>query len=229
MATSGTRDFTPTFADMLSEAFSRIQIRAANVVEEHITEAIRSANLMLIDFGNRGVQQYQLIESTLALTATDATYDLPAGTIDVWHAIYRRDDSDTPIWPISRSDYHSIPDKTNPGRPFNFFVAREPVGDDTRTITFWPVPDRADSVLLWVWVQPESVEKMNETLGISKEWFDAYAAALAARLGRKFAPALVNDLSSEAGVAFLAARSATRERRDLRIRGRGPFRRGQVV
>jgi hypothetical protein len=214
---------------MLSEAFSRCLIRPANVTQDHIEEAIRSANLMLIEFGNDGVHQHQLVEAVIPTVPAQETYDLPAGTIDVWHAIFRRSDSDTPIWPMSRSDYHSIPNKTNPGRPFNYFVERNPVGDGTRTITLWPVPDQVDELRIWVWVQHETVVKLNETLGVAKEWFDAYAAALAARLAWKFAASLIDKLEAKAGQAYKLAKTATRERVDTRVRAQGYFRRGRVV
>jgi hypothetical protein len=214
---------------MLSEAFSRVLIRPANVTAEHIEEAIRSANLMLIDFSTKGVHQYQLIETVISTVIGQASYDLPAGTIDVWHAILRRDNRDTPVWPMARSDYHSIPNKDNPGRPFNYFSERGKVGEVARTITLWPVPDKIDSLRIWVWVFAESVGKMAETLSVSKEWFDAYASALTARLAEKYAPTLFEQKMALAAQAFMQANRTGRERTTLRLRMRGYMGRGRVV
>lgn len=229
MATSGTRNFTPRFADMLSEAFSNALIRLSNVTAEHVDQAILSANLMLIDFGNRGVHQYQLFEQSITLASGTATYALPAGTNDVWSAVLRRDGADTPVWPMSRSDYHTLPDKDTEGRPFNFAVSTEAVGDAARSITLWPVPDRTDTLLLWLWGQPEAVVKMNETLGVGKQWYNAYATALSWRIAKKFAPQVADQLKMDAEAAFAYAQMATRERRDLRLRATGGLRPGRRV
>lgn len=229
MATSGTRNFTPRFADMLSEAFSNALIRPANVTAEHIDEAIRSANLMLISFGNRGVQQYQLFEQSIAIASGTATYSLPAGSNDVWSATLRRDGSDTPLWPMSRNDYHTLPTPTTEGKPFNYTVSTEVIGDTARTITLWPVPDRSDTLRLWLWGQPDAIVKINETLGIGKQWYDAYALELSYRVARKFAPQVAEQLKLDAEGAFMLARLATRERRDLRLRVRGGMGPGQRV
>lgn len=229
MATSGTRNFTPKFADMMSEAFSNCLIRSANVTQDHIEEVIRSADLMLIKFGNRGVNQYQLTEFAITLASGTATYNLPAGTDDVWSAILRQDNSDTPVWPMARTDYHALPNKTAAGDPFNFTVSTEAVGDATRTITLWPVPTASDQLRLWLWCQPEAVTKMNQTLSVGKKWYDAYAMELSWRMAMKFAPAREERLEQLAEQAFILASQSSRERRDLRIRARGGMRPGRIV
>lgn len=230
MATSETRTFDPQFNELLTEAFERIQIQPRDVVQDHIEAALRSANLMLIDFANRGVLAYQLVQATINLEAGEPTYDLPAGTIDAWSVILRRDNQDVPVWPMGRSTYHQLPDKTNTGRPFNYFTDRAKTGLNTRTITLWPVPDRdSDTLELWVWKFAEDAGTMSNTTGIAKEWFDAYAAGLAARLARKYPPKVgtVAELKAEADVAFYIAKGTDRERAPLRIRVRGYCGRGR--
>lgn len=224
MATSGLRTFNPTFAEIMTEAFARIGIRPLTITQEHIDEAIRSANLMLIEFAARGVNQFQLVQTTQALAVADATYDLPAGTIDVWSCIYRHTDgTDTPMWPMSRTDYEYMPDKDNAGRPFHYFVERGAVGNTVRTITLWPVPDaaHAGSVVLWVWRRAEDATGIPETLSTAWEWFDAYAAKLCARMAEKFAPALTEEKSVLGEQAFMLARGFDRERAPARFRMTG--------
>lgn len=230
MATSGTREFSPKFADILGNAFSNCGIRPENVHQEHIEQAILSANLVTIEFGNRGVQSYQLVEfNDIETESGVATYSLPAGTRDVWHAVLRRDNADTPIWPIARSDYHSIPRKDTTGRPFNFAVNIETLGDEAREITLWPVPDRADSLRLWLWVHTETAIAMNESLAVGRAWYDAYGWAISHRMAFKYAPDRLDALKAEKEQSFMLAENATRERRDLRLRARGGVRKGRVV
>lgn len=231
MATSGTFTFNPEFATLMTEAYSRLQIRGAQIQQEHIDEALTSANLLLIDFANRGVHQYELTQVDVTLDPSQnvpQTYDLPAGTIDVWHAVIRRDGSDTPIWPMARQSYEDIPNKDETGRPYNYTTNRNVVGAATRTITLWPVPDRADTLRLWVWKFAQDQVGIEQNVGIAKEWFDAYASELTARLGRKYPPVntSVRELKTEALAAFNAARGTNRERAPLRIRVRGYVGRG---
>lgn len=231
MATSGTRAFTPQFADILSEAFSRVQIRPENVTPEHIEEAIRSANLLLVELAGDGIQQFQLVEQIVTLVEADPTYDLPAGTIDVWYGTVRKGNQDTPIWPISRDDYASIPDKTNIGRPFNYFVETGTVGETARTITFWPVPGTANATTarLWVWRRAEVITAMAQNPGVAWEFLDCYSAGLAKRLAVKFAPQLAEARAAEFDMALLKAKRLGRSRAPLRLRATGYLRRGRII
>jgi hypothetical protein len=222
MATSGTRLFNPDFAALLSEAFARCLIRPAVVNQEHIDEAMRSANLTFIKMAAISQQQFQMQEVTLSLVAGTPEYDLPVGALEAWSAVLRKDDQDTPVWPMSRVNYQRIPNKTNEGRPFNYLMERGKVGNDQRTVTLWPVPDTTgDELLVWCVMRPEDVTAMPETLGIAWEWFDAYAAELAQRIARKFAPELVADLKAESNEAVGLAKHSDRERAPLRLRMRG--------
>lgn len=225
------RTFNPQFAELLSESFSRADIRPVNVTQEHIDEAIRSANFLLTDFSNRGVNQYQLVEQDITTVSGTGTYDLMVGTLDVWHAIYRRDGTDTPLWPFSRSDYHSLPDKDADGRPNQYFSERGKVGNTTRTITLWPVPDRSgDTIKLWVWARPDSVTNdISAEAPIAAEFVDAWADGLALRLAKKFNRALVAGLKLDfdgppgrpQDGSFWKATTAARERAPSRFRMRG--------
>jgi len=223
MATSGTRSFNPQFAELLGEAFARINIRPAAVNQEHIDEAIRSGNLMFVSFANRVQHQFQMQRAQLTMVGGTATYNLPAGALEVWSCVVRKDGQDTPVFPMARRDYEYIPDKTNEGRPFNFFVERGKVGNDQRTITFWPTPDgtSADTAELWCVMRPQDATGLPEEIGIAWEWFDAYACDLTARMAEKFAPEKYDEKSLMAERAFLIAKGADRERAPTRFRMRG--------
>lgn len=222
MAVSGTRTFAPQFAELLAEAFARIQIRGAAITQDHIDEAIRSANLMFVAGVNGGTQQFNLVQSSLTLTAGTATYNLPTGALDIWSAIYRKDDQDTPVWPFSRTDYHRIPDKTNQGRPFNYFVDKGKVGGTLRTVSLWPTPDTTnDELNCWFLMRTQDATSLIEDLSVAYEWFDVYAAELTARLAEKFAPALVGEKRTLAESAYALATTGERERAPVRLRMRG--------
>ena len=217
-----TATFNPEFTEILSEAFSNAGIRPANVTGEHIVEAIRSANLLLVDFSNKGVKQYQLVFRTITVTSGVATITLPADVLDVWAANITRDGQDTPMWPISRTDYMNVPRKTQTGRMFNYFVDKGKEGTTARVVYLWPTPDRSTDVFTyWAWVRNSDENLVSQTSPMSYEWLDAYAAGLAVRIARKFAPDRLADLVPLASDAFLNARYADRERAPTRFKMRG--------
>lgn len=225
MATSQTRTFSPEFAEILEESFSRCLIRPQTINQDHIYEAIRSANLMLVEFTNAGVQQYRLIEQTITLTAGQEQYSLAAGTLDIWSMVFNRDGQDTPVWPHSRTDYQRIPSKGQEGRPYNYFIDRGAVGNAQRQVYLWPTPDTTgETVRIWALTRSEDAIETSENLTVAYEGFDAYAAKLAERLARKFAPELLggrDGLKQEAKDAWDLWRGADRERTPLRFRMRG--------
>lgn len=216
------RDFNPDFAELLSEAFSRIEIRPLQVTQEHIDEAIRSANFLLTDFTNRGVTQYQLVKQQITTESGVAEYDLMDGALDVWHAVYTRDGVDTVIWPFSRSDYHSLPNKDNTGKPTQYVTERGKVGNATRTITVWPVPERDDDTIdLWVWARANGQTELSEDAPVAAEFIDAYADGLGLRLAKKFNRMKVKELKLDFEESFDRAFTTARERAPSRFRMRG--------
>jgi hypothetical protein len=218
------RTYNPEFARLLSEAFSRAKIRPLQVTQEHLDEAIQSANFVLTQFTNLGVTQFQLVEQVIELETGEATYDLMEGALDAWHVMYRRDGmTDTPVWPISRSDYHSLPVKDTPGLANQYFTDRGKVGNAVRTITLWPVPDRnTDTLSVWVWCRTNAQDNdISLTAPIAVEFIDAYADAIALRMAKKFNEDKVASLTVDAKESFDIAFSAARERTPARFRMRG--------
>jgi hypothetical protein len=214
--------FDPTFAEVLSEAFSNCGIRPQLVTQEHIDEAIRSANYALVKFSNRGVKQYSLSYRTLTLNPASASYVLPEDVIDVWAATTLRDGAETPIWPISRTDYLTIPKKTNTGRPYNYFFDKGATGTNQRTIYLWPMPDRTTDVLnYWALTRHTDVTDLSSVGPMAYEWLDAYANEIAVRMALKYAPDRLAGLTTLAEQSFQLAYSANRERAPVRFKMRG--------
>lgn len=217
-----TTTFDPTFAEVLSEAFSNCGIRPQLVTQEHIDEAIRSANLALVKFSNRGVKQYSLSYRTLNLVAGTVSYVLPVDVIDVWAAVTHRDNADTPAWPISRMDYLTIPNKTTTGRPYNYFFDKGTTGANGRTLYLWVAPDRStDTFRYWALTRHTDVTDLSSVGPMAYEWLDAYALEIASRMALKYAPDRIETLATLAGQAFLLAEQGNRERAPVRFKMRG--------
>lgn len=91
MVASGTYLFNPTTAELALDAFSRIGLRGPAVTADHMRDLKVSANLILQDWGNRGVNLWAVDLQTIPLVQGVGAYTLPANTImmlDAYVTIY---------------------------------------------------------------------------------------------------------------------------------------------
>lgn len=222
MTTSGTYTFQPALDDYLTEAYSRIQIRPDTINSTHIVEAIRSANLMMAVWANAQINQFQL--KLCEVTVTQGNPTIPAasfhaGALQVFSSVLHRDGFDVPMIRLARYDYEQIPSKTNTGRPDRFFWDGAGVDLSSRYMQLWPVPENStDVVRAWVICRPQDAGGLVNTQDIGYEWYDAFAAGLAARLAEKFAPGLYEEKVQIAVGALQLASQGQRERGPTRFR-----------
>lgn len=191
MTASGTFTFNPELAEHIDEAFERCGIDPADIKGRHIRSAIRSANLMLSDWQNFGYKQYTLASVSQALAADDASFELPAGAVDIFHATLKEDNRETEMYAIARSDYNALHDKTSSGRPDRYFVDRSTfVGaSPSSTVYLWQVPPVATYTMeIWYILAHQEAGTMQNTLNLSPNYFEAFSAGLAFHLSWKVAP-----------------------------------------
>ena len=148
MATSGTVDFNLSIEELIEDAFERCggQARAGY----DLKSARRSLNLLLAEWGNRGLHYWEVINESIKLNEDQNIYDIyrnadsrnssitnPAiikdgstylyGATDILEVSYRNqltDPTDVTMSKISRSDYQTLANKDNTGTPSQFFVQR---------------------------------------------------------------------------------------------------------
>jgi hypothetical protein len=165
MATSGTATFNMPFAELAEEAWERAGRELRTGYD--LRTARRSMNLLTIEWANRGINLWTIDEGTIQLTKDDATYTLPADTIDVCEMNIRTNagdassQSDLSLNRISIPTYSAIPNKLSTGRPLQAVVHRlgqagiyqsgdrtngntptpTNIGANVSFLTLWPVPD----------------------------------------------------------------------------------------
>lgn len=161
MATSGTATFNMPFAELAEEAWERAGRELRTGYD--LRTARRSMNLLTIEWANRGINLWTIDEGTIQLTKDDATYTLPADTIDVCEMNIRTNagdassQSDLSLNRISIPTYSAIPNKLSTGRPLQAVVHRlgqagtyqsgplstntTNIGANVQFLTVWPVPD----------------------------------------------------------------------------------------
>jgi hypothetical protein len=72
------------------EAFSRCQIRATQLEQMHTWDAVRSLNLMLQSWANKGVNLFSIEQNVVSLAAGTAAYILPPEVVSITDAYYNQ-------------------------------------------------------------------------------------------------------------------------------------------
>lgn len=147
MAVSGTTAFNLDFTEIAEEAWERAGREMRSGYD--LRTARRSMNLMTIEWQNKGINMWTIDEGYINLIQGQATYDLPADTIDLLEHVIRTGagnvstQSDLTITRISVSTYATIPNKLQQARPIQVWVER--LRDNPR-ITVWPIPEQGTAL-----------------------------------------------------------------------------------
>ena len=161
--TSGTATFDKTFAidEIVEESFERIGLQ--NVAGYQLKSARRSLNILLQEWGNRGIHYWEIDELNIDLIEGQAEYKFfrssddgtsavsnPNGVYgisDVLEAQLRSNrtqttQSDSPMTKVDRSNYAGFSNKLSKGTPNQYFVQRF---IDHVSIQVYPTPDSTNA------------------------------------------------------------------------------------
>lgn len=206
---SGTYNFAPSTAELGLNAFARLYIKRAELTEEHLQNLHVSANLLLGEWAIEVPNLWTVDLQTIPLTVGVGTYNVDPTTVGILDAYISLDNGDGTstdliIWPISRTEYASFPEKNQQGRPTVFWFDRL----INPTVTLWPVPDPSQSYTLKFY-RVRQIQDANLISGQNPEipyrFFEPFAAGLAAKLAEIYRPDLVDMLSNRAATKFQKA------------------------
>ena len=154
--TSGTYVFDKNFFidDIITEAYERIGF--VDMSGNDIKTARRSLNILFQEWGNRGLNFWEVGNNSITLvqgqsvytmyrSSSDGTSDTTAiyGVADVLEMVYRNSSSvDFPLTKIDRSAYQGLSAKTQQGTPTQYFVQRF---IDKVTITLYLTPGSTEA------------------------------------------------------------------------------------
>ncbi len=161
--TSGTTTFDKTFSidEIIEEAFERLGIQ--QVTGYQLKTSRRSLNIMLQEWGNRGIHYWEIGELDLDLIQGQAEYKFYRassdgtsatsnpngiyGMSDVLEAQLRSnrtatDQSDSPMTKVDRSTYAAFSNKLSQGTPNQYWVQRF---IDHVSINVYPTPDSTNA------------------------------------------------------------------------------------
>jgi hypothetical protein len=158
MTTTGTALFNMDLSEVLEEAFERCGSELRSGYD--FKTARRSLNLLLIEWGSRGINLWCVEQGQIVLNTGVATYPLPVDTVDLLDHVIRtgsgQNQSDITISRISGSTYSTIPNKNALGKPIQVWINRQsgattPTGVASPTINVWPTPQAPDSQYTFVY------------------------------------------------------------------------------
>ena len=127
MATSGSTNFEPDITEFVEEAYERCGLELRTGYD--LKTAIRSANLMLAEWANRGLNQWTIETGTQTVTEGTNSYTLGTNVIDVLDVTIRRTVSgtttDVRLDKLSRSEFFNIPNKATESKPSQYFLDKQ--------------------------------------------------------------------------------------------------------
>ena len=208
MATSGTVAFRPDVEEIITEAFERCGIDPQTRTGDHASSARRSLNLLFSEWANRGINYWAVTTATLNLSASTATYNLPAGVVDLMDVvIFNSADatrSDQIVNRITISEYNQIPNKSSTGKPSQYMLDKglQAGSNNISKIYVWQTPDIGTYVLnYWSLNQLEDITASNQDGDFPYTWSECICAGLASKLSVKYATdrfQLLNELYERA-------------------------------
>ena len=218
MATSGTRNFDLSIAEIIEEAYERcgLEVRTGYDAET----ARRSLNLMFADWSNRGVNLWTVRSATQALTQGTSAYTLNKHTIDILQIVLNRDGTDYEMDRISRDNYATIPDKTTQGRPSQYYFERK----ISPIINVWATPENSTDTLTYYYIQQmEDADYLYNNVEAPLRFFPCMVAGLAYYMAMKRAPDRLQILKSVYEEEFARASDMDQDFLDLPLRPSGSY------
>ena len=191
MTTSGSRDFNLDVAEAIEEAYERIGLEMRTGYDAKT--ARRSMNLMFAEWANRGLNLWTVATGTTTVTQGTSQYTLAEDVVDLLDMVLRRSGTDYEMSRISRGDYLDFPNKTDQGRPSQFYFDRQIAPQ----ITLWQTPENSTDQLVYYYVQRiEDVDSLTNTTAVPFRFYPCMVAGLAYYLAIKRAPDRVQMLKS---------------------------------
>ena len=190
MATSGTTSFDLNIDDVIEESFERIGKQTRTGYD--LKSARRSLNLLLSEWGNRGVHLWKVTNHTQNLVASTTTYTAPADCSDVLEAVFRNGTTDTTMTKISRSEYQAIPNKSSTGTPTQYYVRRNLANVE---INLCLTPDTTDTQINYFYVaRIQDAGAYTNTPDAPYRFLPCMVSGLSFYLAQKHMPARVQEM-----------------------------------
>jgi hypothetical protein len=222
MAVSGSTNFEPNITEFIEEAYERCGLELRTGYD--LKSAIRSANIMLAEWANRGLNQWTINTGTQTVTQGTESYNLGTDVIDVLDVVVRRttgtETIDIRLDRVSRAEYFNIPNKATQSRPSQFFLDKQ----NNPKLFLYPTPENSTDIIRFTKLtRLDDADNARNTMDIPFRFFPCFAAGLAYYLSIKRAPERTPELKAIYEEEFRRAADQDEDRASFKIR---PFTRG---
>ena len=214
--TSGTTTFDKTFSidEIIEEAFERLGIQ--DVTGYHLKSSRRSLNIMLQEWGNRGIHYWEIADTNIDLiegqveykffrASSDGTSAVTTptngiyGISDVLEAQLRSNrtqttQSDSPMTKVDRSTYAAFSNKLSKGTPNQYWVQRF---IDHVSISVYPTPDSTSAskdMHIYYIKRIQDIGAYTNATDLPFRFVPCMVAGLAYYLSMKYAPQLIQGM-----------------------------------
>jgi hypothetical protein len=221
MATSNSKNFEPDVGEFIEEAYERCGLELRTGYD--LKSAQRSLNLMLAEWANRGLNQWTVLQKTVAMVKDTVTYNIDStnatAPIDVLDAFMREttnnENTDLPMTRISRSQYSSLPNKSTTAKPNQFTIDKQL----SPTISVYPAPDKSSTytLVMNVLTRMDDADVGANTMQMPYRFYPCLAAGLAYYISLKKAPERTGMLKQLYEEEFSRAMDMDEERASFRI------------
>lgn len=212
MTTSGSRDFNLDVAEAIEEAYERCGLEVRTGYDART--ARRSLNLMFAEWANRGLNLWTVVQDTLTLTQGQAQETLGTDVVDILEMVLRRNGVDIEMERISRGEYLDFPNKTDQGRPSQFYFDRK----ISPVLNLWQTPENSTDQLVYYYVRRiEDAGQLANTTDIPFRFYPCMVAGLAYYLAMKRAPERLQFLKAVYEEEFQRAAEEDEDRVSLKL------------
>lgn len=218
--TSGTYAFNPSAAEAILYAFSRCGLRRTELTVEHMQDARIAANMVLSDWSNEQVNLWEVTEQTIQCVANQATYPVTPTTMLILEGWLRKnagtaEQFDFYMWPISRTEWATFPNKALPGQPTVYWFDRAL----SPTLTLWQPPTDGSWEFHFYSVgqMQDGVLENASTLPVPYYFLKAFSDRLAAEIAVSYAPDRAEKLMMVADMSWKRAAERNAESVPLMI------------
>ena len=197
MATSGTVAFNLSIDEIIDEGYERCGLSTNSGYD--MRSARRSLNLLLSEWGNRGIHLWKVGLHEATLVSGQAEYAVSSSVSDVLEAFISStaasSDSastqDISLSKIDRSTYAALPNKLAVGQPSQYYVSRE----TTPKIYLYQAPDLNTYTTLKYYVikRIEDAGAYTKDPDVVYRFLPCLAAGMAYYTAMKKAPQLVQQ------------------------------------
>ena len=212
MTTSSSRDFNLDVAEAIEEAYERCGLEMRTGYDAKT--ARRSLNIMFSEWANRGLNLWTVEQATQSLTSGTASYQFTADYTDLLEVVIRRSNTDFSLSRMSRGDYLNLPNKSQSGRPSQYYFDRK----ITPSIILWPTPDSSSDSLVYYYVRRiQDADTLQNTNDIPFRFLPCLVAGLAYYISMKRAPDRIQILKSVYEEEFQRASDEDEDRVPLKL------------